>query len=110
MRREVLQNAGHMEEADGVHVGEEPQNIDLGSVAEMAEMLRDVAEGKPRTANGVEITFQGMKDIGTPDDILAKKPLEVGDMVQNGKEIKAVMPGENGFVVTGNPTAVSAVI
>jgi len=97
-----LSESTHIAEAADVHFGENPQNINIGSVADIADIFRGLAEGK--TPTGMEGAATSYRTIGTMSDVLAKDPLQVGEMVKAGT-VTAVEPptdgANNGFVMTG---------
>ena len=103
-----LSESTHIAEAADVHFGENPQNINIGSVADIADIFRGLAEGK--TPTGMEGAATSYRTIGTMSDVLAKDPLQVGEMVAAGTIVTGVQPptdgANNGFVLTGGGTII----
>lgn len=92
----------HIAEANGVHFGENAQNINVGSVADIAGLIRDLREKKNVPTS--------VRNVGTIDEVLAKDPLKVGELLSSGGAVTAVQPPtdgqNNGFVLIGAPDQV----
>ena len=94
----LVTESTHIATADGVHFGENAQNINVGSVADVAALIANLAEGK------TPFKMTKYRNIGTISDVLAKDPLKVGELVSAGT-VKAVQPPQaganNGFALLG---------
>ena len=82
----------HWGEAKGVHFGENPQDINVGSAADVGDLIRGLRE-KEATTGEKPVTH--CRNIGTIKDVLAQDPLQVGQLVQAGT-VKAVAPPTDG--------------